>query len=264
MVLSSAFPELEEVIQRGSPERLQSTLRRLTTLFLEGATRFNDEQIRVFDQVLGPLLDKVETGSRAEVAQRLAPVANAPIEVVRCLAADADISVAGPVLERSPRLAEGDLLEIARTMGEAHRLAIARRKIAIESESADVIAPDAARADAPVPRTAEAARRCSNLDQSLIIELARSGRYHEISWTLAETCAVPIEVVERLMAGERPDPVLVLCKSAGFEWPATKAVINACPRMRTAVLNDARTTFERLSPATAHRVMRFWQRRKVT
>jgi uncharacterized protein (DUF2336 family) len=258
MVLSSSIPELEEVIQRGSPERLQLTVRRLTTLFLEGANRFNDDHIRVFDQVLGSLLDKVDTGSRAEVARQLAPVANAPLEVVRRLAADADISVAGPVLERSPRLAEADLLKLTRTVGEAHRLAISRRKIASESNSSE-----APHADAPEASFAEAARPRSNLDQTLIIDLARSGRDREISWMLAEGCAVPIEAVERLMAGERPDPVLVLCKSAGFEWPATKAVISACPRMGTAALDDARTNFERLSPATAKRVMRFWQRRKA-
>ena len=40
---------------------------------------------------------------------------------------------------------------------------------------------------------------------------------------------VPIEVVDRLMGGERPDPVLILCKAAGLGWPTVKAIIMARP-----------------------------------
>ena len=58
---------------------------------------------------------------------RLAPVANAPVEVVRRLAKDDDIAVAGPVLPQSRRLAEADLVDIARTKSQAHLLAISGR-----------------------------------------------------------------------------------------------------------------------------------------
>ena len=40
---------------------------------------------------------------------------------------------------------------------------------------------------------------------------------------------VPINVADRLMAGERPDPVLILCKAAGLGWPTVRAVIVARP-----------------------------------
>ena len=46
---------------------------------------------------------------------------------------------------------------------------------------------------------------------------------------LSRLCAVPIDVVDRLMGGDRPDPVLILCKSAGWEWPTVKALIMARP-----------------------------------
>ena len=34
---ASLLPELEDVVQHGSPERRAETLRRITTLFLDGA-----------------------------------------------------------------------------------------------------------------------------------------------------------------------------------------------------------------------------------
>ena len=34
--------------------------------------------------------------------------------------------------------------------------------------------------------------------------------------------AVPIEVVDRLMNGERADPVLILARAAGFGWPTVR------------------------------------------
>jgi uncharacterized protein (DUF2336 family) len=58
---------------------------------------------------------------------RLAPIDNSPIEVIRRLARDETIEVAGPVLAQSRRLPANDLIEIAATMSEAHLLAISGR-----------------------------------------------------------------------------------------------------------------------------------------
>jgi hypothetical protein len=64
------------------------------------------------------------------------------------------------------------------------------------------------------------------------------------------------------MAAERPDPVLILCKSAGWDWPTAHAVIMAQPggrKMSRQSCEAACADFERLSPVTALRVLRFWQ-----
>jgi uncharacterized protein (DUF2336 family) len=265
MVLSSAIPELEDVLQHGSPERLHLALRGITTLFVEGASRFNNSHVLLFEEVLGSIVEKADTRSRAELSQRLAPIANAPAEVVRRLAGDPDITVAGPVLERSPRLAEADLLDIARTGSDAHRQAISRRKPPDELpiQLAQVIAATGPRDGATAQSAAEGSREKRKLDQVILIDLARSGRHGEMVAMIAEICAVPAEAVARLMTGERPDPVLVLCKSAGFQWPAAEAVIRACPRMGSSTLDSARSNFERLSAVTADRVMRFWRYRRT-
>ena len=50
------IPELDEVIERGSPERRAKTLRRITTLFLDGAGQFNDDHLGLFDLVFNRLI----------------------------------------------------------------------------------------------------------------------------------------------------------------------------------------------------------------
>jgi hypothetical protein len=81
---------------------------------------------------------------------------------------------------------------------------------------------------------------------------------------MASICAVPTEVVGRLMGAERPDPVLILCKSAGWSWATAAAIVAARPGGQdTSILDlDAvHADFDRLSLDTARRVARFWQMR---
>ena len=121
---NSLVAELEAAIKSGSQERRVETLRRVTDLFLHDADRFNEAQIEVFDDVLCHLIKRIETKALAELIVRLAPIGNAPIEVVRKLARDDEIVVAAPVLTQSPRLTENDLIEIVQEKSQAHLLAI--------------------------------------------------------------------------------------------------------------------------------------------
>jgi len=123
----SLIAELEQAIQNGSRDRRVETLRRITDLFVSDADRFNDQQINVFDDVLGQLIKRIEGKALAELSQRLGPVKNAPVEVIRSLARDDDIAVAEPILTQSPRLDDRDLIEIASTKTQAHLLAISNR-----------------------------------------------------------------------------------------------------------------------------------------
>ena len=130
--------EIEQSIQTGSRERRVDSLRKVTNLFLSSADRYNNEQIDVFDNVLCRLAEKIETRALAELSQRLAPVNNAPNEVVQRLARNDAIAVAGPVLEMSPRLRRSDLVEIASTKSQAHLLAISGRPT-LESSITDIL-----------------------------------------------------------------------------------------------------------------------------
>jgi uncharacterized protein (DUF2336 family) len=124
---TSLIDELERAVKVGSSESRVNTLRRVTDLFLHDANRLNDEQIKVFDDVLCRLAERIEKAALVELGERLSPVDSAPIGVIKRLAHDEEIMVAGPVLRGSKRLSVSDLLEVAQTKGQAHLLAISQR-----------------------------------------------------------------------------------------------------------------------------------------
>ena len=353
----SLIPELEDVVQHGSPERRAETLRRVTTLFLDGAQHFGDEHVALFDDVIGYLIEQIETKALAELARRLAPVPNAPPEVVRVLAINDDITVAGPVLAQA-RLHDGDLQYIAENKSQGHLLAMSTR-IGITEALADILV---SRGDREVARSiadnqqarlsanafATLVRRASDdgtlaerialrtdipprlfrqllmqatavvqerllarakpetqaeirkvltqvsrevgaraaprdystaiqtvrkrnqerkLTESDVLDYAKAGQYDETISALATMCSVPVEVVDRLMGGERFDPVLILGRSADFSWETVRAIIHAKPDAKdisSDAIKAAKENFDRLTAATAQRVVRFWQVRQGT
>ncbi|MCK1543107.1 DUF2336 domain-containing protein [Bradyrhizobium sp. 179] len=132
----SIIDEVESAIRMGSPEKGLETARRVTDLFLCSAGSFDDEQIALFDDVLERLIGTIELravadiGARialAEISAQLAPIAQAPPSVIRRLASNDEIRIAGPVLQESARLDDGELVKIASSKGEPHLLAVAGR-----------------------------------------------------------------------------------------------------------------------------------------
>ena len=119
--------ELEQAVRSGSQETRVRTLRRITDLFLGTNEKLSEEQIEVFDEVLSHLIARMESTALIELSERLAPVNNAPNNVVHTLALDDEIAVAGPVLALSDRLTTRDLVEIAMAKGQSHLLAISKR-----------------------------------------------------------------------------------------------------------------------------------------
>jgi uncharacterized protein (DUF2336 family) len=132
----SIVDEVEAAINTGSAEKRLETIKRVTDLFLSSAGNFNNEQVELFDDVLERLIKTIEIRAIADVSARialaemsmqLAPIAQAPPSVVRRLARNDEITVAGPVLQESARLSSEDLVEIAETKGEQHLLAVSGR-----------------------------------------------------------------------------------------------------------------------------------------
>jgi uncharacterized protein (DUF2336 family) len=108
-------------------------LHKVTDLFVLGSGKFSEDQVELFDGVMGKLLKNIERVARAQFGSRIAKLVDAPRQVVRALAFDDAIEVAGPILLESERLDENALLENARTKGQAHLLAISGRKMLVES-----------------------------------------------------------------------------------------------------------------------------------
>jgi uncharacterized protein (DUF2336 family) len=127
-IYASLITEIEDAIASGSHDRRTSLLRSITDLFLNGAESFSDDQIAMFDDVIGKLAQHIEVEVRAELAKRLASLQRAPPLVIKALASDDAIVVAKPVLEQSPRLQDSDLVQTAKTKSQGHLLAISKRK----------------------------------------------------------------------------------------------------------------------------------------
>ena len=122
----SFLQELDEAVLRGSPESRLRALWHATDLLITG--RFTEDEIWVFGEAIGRLAEEIEVATRIQLARRLARADNAPFSVVRKLAFDDSIDVAGPILRHSERLDVRSLVANARTKSQPHLLAISRRK----------------------------------------------------------------------------------------------------------------------------------------
>src|SRR5262249_1101 len=70
----SLITELEDAIGGGSADRRLDTLRRVCDLFETGASMYSDEQVELFDDVIGRLAASIEAKARTELSNRLAPI----------------------------------------------------------------------------------------------------------------------------------------------------------------------------------------------
>jgi len=120
--------DLQAALHHGTVARRVETLRRVTDLFLYAPSDYSIEQISLFDDVFHCLITQIETSAKTLLAQRLAPVVQAPSRLMSTLAQDDIVEVAAPVLSHAEQLSEDVLLQTARTKSQGHLLAISKRK----------------------------------------------------------------------------------------------------------------------------------------
>jgi uncharacterized protein (DUF2336 family) len=290
----SLAEELEAVVASGSATRRSDILSRVTDLFVYDAARYSPDQVRLFGNVMAHLARGMGTEARARLAERLAPIGNAPVNVVQMLALDDDTNVAGPVLVRSERLSERDLLVVAGGKGPLHLLAMARRERLSQRVTdmliargdhavlAALIRNRGARFSAAGWRrlhertrtdnalTAELAHRSQdeadehsrNGGEAEIYRRARDGKLVETSMALANLTAIPSDAVERALLNPRADVVLVIAKAAGLSSITTEALVRlrATDRgMSAEDVSQALAKFNRLPRDSARRVLNFFR-----
>jgi uncharacterized protein (DUF2336 family) len=194
--LKSFVRDVEDAIAAGEHHRRVETLRRLTTLFVEQSPGLNEEHVSVFDEVISRLAKEIEFRARVELAERLADVPNAPRRTVRDLAFDDNIEIARPVLERSTRLEENDLVSIARERGQGHLLALSVRDNLTEAVT-DVLV---VRGDQKVVRaiTGNASARFSDSGFGTLVDRAAADPV--LQAMLDNRSDLPSHHVEALMA----------------------------------------------------------------
>jgi uncharacterized protein (DUF2336 family) len=130
--------QLEDAFDNKDLARRAEVLRKVTDLFVLRSGTFSEDQIALFDTVMGKLLENIESAARAQFGSRIAKLPDAPRGVVRMLASDPTIEIAGPVLTHSQRLDVDALVENARTRSQDHLLAISGRKV-IEEAVTDIL-----------------------------------------------------------------------------------------------------------------------------
>jgi uncharacterized protein (DUF2336 family) len=357
-VATSLIPGLDEIVKRGDPKRLAEAAGRIADLFFQDSAKLKPSHVALFDELLIDLVPFTETIARAELAERLSLVANAPRTLVGQLARENDILVAAPILRRSPVIDEQALLEIARLKGQGHLLAMSERARlspdltdviisrgdrdvvrraagnagAVFSENGyselikragqdgvltlavgqradlsdvrlrellagslevvrrrllDVVTPErqatitqamseltgfadrveSKRDFAPAQRAILALHAAGELNEAALLRFAKSLRYEESVAALAAMSGVKIATLDRLISGDRHDPILIVGKMIGLEWATVRALVllRLGPHRVPAPsdIEAARVNFARLMPSTVERVVEFWKARQV-
>jgi uncharacterized protein (DUF2336 family) len=120
--------------------------------------------------------------------------------------------------------------------------------------------PDFAAAQAAVERQ----NRIRRLGEAEIYQYARDRKFEETAIALSLLCDTPIDVVERALLDPGAEIVLILAKVAGLSSTTTKAILllRAADRgMSAKDLEQALSSFNRLQPDTARRVLGFFRTR---
>jgi uncharacterized protein (DUF2336 family) len=193
----SLIPGLDEIVKRGDPKRLAEAAGRIAEMFLQDCAKLRPSHVELFDELLIDLVPFTETIARAELAERLSLVANAPRALVGQLARESEILVAAPILRRSPVIDEQALLEIARLKGQGHLLAMSERARLL-SDLTDVII---SRGDRDVVRRAagNAGAVFSNDGYSELIK--RSGKDGVLTLTVGQRADLSDTRLKELLAG---------------------------------------------------------------
>jgi len=196
-VATSLIPGLDEIVRQGDPNRLAEVARRIAELFVRGAANFRPDHVDLFDRVLIDLVPHTEIPARADLAERMSALANAPRTLVGQLAREDEISVAGPVLRRSPVLEEQVLVEIARMKGQSHLLAMTERP-KLSPDLTDVIVR---RGDRDVVRrtAANSGALFSKAGYSTLIK--RAGKDGVLTIAVGQRDDLPDQILKELLAG---------------------------------------------------------------
>jgi uncharacterized protein (DUF2336 family) len=351
----SFLRELDEAVSRGSNESRLRALWHATDLLIVG--RFTDDEIWVFGEVIGRLADGIEVAARAQLSKRLVRTDNASINIVKKLAFDDSIDVAGPMLQHSERLDAKTLVSNIRAKSQPHLLAISKRTALAavvtdelvtrgnrevvnsvatnsgacfsdfgflhmirRSETDSILAEQlGVRKDIPrrmfqqlIAKASDDVKRklgwerpdlvgqiessvtdvagalqskfgpaskCyfnakkivasqhqyGNLNESRILEYARSHKFEEATVGLSLLCSLPVDVVERALADNNNETTLILAKALKFEWETTMSLLFLGARnhrISARDLDGMREEFARLNTETCRNVLSFYKSRK--
>jgi uncharacterized protein (DUF2336 family) len=197
MVATPLIPGLDEILRRGDAKRLGEAARRIVELFVQGAATYRPDHVDVFDRILIDLVPHTEIPTRVGLAERLSNLANGPRTLLEILANEDELSVAGPVLRRSPVVEERVLIEIAAVKGQGHLLAMTERP-KLSAELTDVIIR---RGDRDVIRRTAANRGAAFSHAGYSGLIKRAAKDGVLTLTVGQREDLPEPMLKELLAG---------------------------------------------------------------
>ena len=124
---ANIIDQLQSALASDDLSKRADTLERVTYLFVLESKDLREADVELFGEVMIKLMRGIELAARAQFGCRIAHLPCAPENVVRDLAFDNAVEVAGPVLAASAQLEDVDLVENAKTKSQGHLLAISKR-----------------------------------------------------------------------------------------------------------------------------------------
>ena len=156
-----------------TPKSRAALLKRLADVVSLPGSRINAFERAVTGDLLVEMLRLASFPERKRVAERLAPLSEAPNALTRFLLRDAP-EIAGLLIDRCAALNDADLLGCARDAGAEHRLMIARRRGLSEVVTEELIRHEETAAIEALLRNGEA--RLSQSGVEHIVGLSREVR----------------------------------------------------------------------------------------
>ncbi|MEM9631393.1 MAG: DUF2336 domain-containing protein [Pseudomonadota bacterium] len=186
--------DLLSLAKDSTPEKRHQLVEHVTELFVTGADSYQTEEITLFNTVLESMLPTMEPEQKKEVSEQLAPIDSTSHKVASTLARE-EIDIARPMLTSSNALKSEDILQLAKTMGQGHLLAISKRE-KLEATVTDVLLD---RGESPVKRSvaANSGAEFSDWGSRLLIKLAE--RDDKIRDALMERSDISEDEYEKLI-----------------------------------------------------------------
>ena len=150
-------------------------------------------------------------------------------------------------------LLEGSIDIIRRRLMEAvkpaRQAAISR---AMKEISGAIEEVESGRDFVPAQRAILALHRAGELNEAAVLGFAKAYKYEEAVAALAAMSGVKIATLDRLIAGDRYDPILIVGKTIGLTWATVRALIllrlGPSRVASPADIESARVNFGRLMP----------------
>jgi uncharacterized protein (DUF2336 family) len=104
-----------------------------------------------------------------------------------------------------------------------------------------------------------------HLGESDVAAFAQAGKFEETALALATLCALPLDVIERVMVQDLEETILIVAKAVGLSWSTVKAVLRLCAGkngVSEQSLGRCLAVFSKMKQETAQHVVEFQRKRQ--